>query len=105
MPKVDLRLLDTASMKAIGSMRYVQGTSSDIAKHKRFRELSGITKGQWKRMQQTWWKYRDGGMERTLIASELSIKKLEVMAEYGESPHLETLLKVVEARGVDDDPR
>lgn len=90
MPKIGRYLVDAAVNEALGGTFYT--ARSEVAKHKEFRRLSGITKGQWKRFQ---WGFRNEAFPE-LTVSELAIKKLEIMAKHGKSPHLLTLLKVVE---------
>ncbi len=96
MPKVDQDLLAYATLATVGGMSY-RGSGS-LLKIKEVRRLSGITKGQWKRMV-----YSVDGKWLGLRASEMAIKKLEVMRDHGGSEHLETLLKMVEAQMEVDD--
>jgi hypothetical protein len=102
MPKVNRSVLDVASENAVGAMRYL---TMDVAKWKQFREMAGITKGQWKRYQcqlKQFIRTESGSYKTTYInVSEVAAKKLEVLCNHGDSPHLHTLLKMVEAQGDD----
>lgn len=100
MPKVDVTLLDEASMKAFGFLLPFGPERTNVAKRDTFLKASGISKGQWKRARLA---FNAGlGFEKLLV-SELAFKKLTVMAEHGQSPHLQTLLKMVEAQESCDD--
>ena len=94
MPKLNQDLLAEATLKTVGLMSYAQTIS--LPQIKKARRLSGITKGQWKRMvcsfKRNYWSRFD------VAVSALSIKKLEIMRDHGGSEHLETLLKMVEAQ-------
>lgn len=93
MPKMtDFMLLDAATRRAVGGMSYAG--SVDRQKWEKARDMAGITKGQWKRFIYSMKKKAPACIE--LRISEVSMAKLKLMAEHGESPHLETLLKVVE---------
>lgn len=87
MSKLDnLNIVHEASRAVIGYISYTG--SRDKEKWQAFRTMAGISRGQWKRFQQS----------KKLKVSELTIKKLEVMAQHGKSSHLMTLLKMVEAQ-------
>lgn len=90
MPKVDRNLLDKATQELIGSMNYIN--SYDRTKWLEVRKYIGISRGQWKRMQQNIRKEDSFN----LCASKASIKKLELIAKHGKHPHLHTLLKMIE---------
>lgn len=101
MPKVDIQLLDEASMKAFGFILplWPGQAGTGVAKRDAFLKAAGISKGQWKRA----WLASKRALGLHLSVSELALKKLKVMAEHGQNPHLTTLLKVVEAQGCCDD--
>lgn len=96
MPKVDDFLLALATLKTVGGMSYRgQRLGGDyVRKWKQVRQLSGITKGQWKRLQVAIKRTGNNDLRTSLV----SIKKLEVMRDHHDSPHLLTLLKMVEVQ-------
>lgn len=97
MPKVNNNLLAEVTNKTVGYMNYV--ASRDRQKQIALQKLFGITKGQWKRF-----KYSCKGgyiITRGLRTSQEVIDKLELAKKHADSPHLFTLLKVLEARHED----
>lgn len=100
MPKVDVTLLDKASMKAFDFLLPFETDRTNTAKRDAFLKAAGISKGQWKRARLA---FKEGNGFDHLSVSELALKKLKVMAEHGQSPHLPTLLKMVEAQECCDD--
>lgn len=101
MPKVDRMLLNAATYKAIGGMEFFGAEYRE--KWVQARKMAGITKGQWKRFQHLLKRAGDDGEIGGLVASTVSIKKLEIMSRYHDSPHLVTHLKMAEARGYPDE--
>lgn len=100
MPKVDRDLLADATLNTVGCMNY--WGREYLSQIKEARRLAGITKGQWKRMIVAGKKSGWDCEASILHASALSVRKLEVMRVHGDSPHLETLLKMVEAQYGDE---
>jgi hypothetical protein len=93
MPRVSRKVVDDAFNRAFGGTNY-KLVPSERPKHREFCRLAGVTKGQWKRFLMSFKPDYKGWAEITV--SEVSIKKLTVMAHHGGSPHLTTLLKMIE---------
>lgn len=93
----DINLLHEATRKAIGGMSYIEGF--DRARWEKARDMAGFTKGQWKRFQISSKKGSYG-----LKCTPVQRKRLMLMIEHPDSPHLMTLLRMVEAQmGVSDE--
>lgn len=97
MPKVDINLLDEVSVRVCGTLLPLGSGRTDVAQRNAFLKQAGISKGQWKRARLA------SNTGFGFAVSELAIKKLKVMAEHGQSPHLTTLLKMVEVQESCDD--
>lgn len=96
MPKVDSILLGDASFLTVGPIHYFH--PMDRAKQAKMREITGITKGQWKRFKYSIKSKAQLGDYGVMRASLTSIRKLEILAKHHDSPHLYTLLKMAEAQ-------
>lgn len=100
MVRIPKTLLDEATSKAVGGMNYFGSRHRN--RWETARKMAGITKGQWKRFQ---FAIQGAGSpyNTPLKSSETVLKKLEIMRDYHDSPHLYMLLKMAEVRGDTDD--
>ena len=101
MPKIDRSLLNEATIGLVGGISYTHKAHRE--EQQKLRKTAGITKGQWKRFQISIKRRKPFTFVQYIKTSEVAAKKLEVMRDFHDSPHLMTLLKAIEAREGSDD--